>query len=90
VLLVLLVLPKLIFGKPVFELNLEEAAYLASLAKTPTRSNLVGARSRAIERRNFVISQMLIADFIVEGDATEASLVDIILQASSSLCLLEQ
>jgi penicillin-binding protein 1A len=47
------------FDKPVNELTLAEAAYLAALPKAPTTLNPFRARERATERRNYVIDRMV-------------------------------
>src|SRR3981081_4491883 len=43
------------FDKPVNELTVAEAAYLAALPKAPSSLHPVKNRDRAIERRNYVI-----------------------------------
>ncbi|NSY38934.1 transglycosylase domain-containing protein [Leisingera sp. ANG59] len=60
------------FGKSVGELKLEEAAYLAGLPKAPVAFHPVRSRDRAIERRNFVLSEMFKAKFISEDEAGRA------------------
>jgi penicillin-binding protein 1A len=47
------------FDKPVNELTLAEAAYLAALPKAPSALNPFRAHDRAIERRNYVIDRMV-------------------------------
>jgi penicillin-binding protein 1A len=47
------------FDKPVNELTLAEAAYLAALPKAPSTLNPFRARERATERRNYVIDRMV-------------------------------
>jgi penicillin-binding protein 1A len=47
------------FDKPVNELTLAEAAYLAALPKAPTTLNPFRAHARAKERRNYVIDRMV-------------------------------
>ncbi len=47
------------FDKPVNELTLAEAAYLAALPKAPSQLNPFRAHERAIERRNYVIDRMV-------------------------------
>jgi penicillin-binding protein 1A len=54
------------FNKPVGELNLAEAAFLASLPKAPND------RARAIERRNYVLRRMVAEKFITQADADAA------------------
>jgi penicillin-binding protein 1A len=47
------------FDKPVNELTLAEAAYLAALPKAPGQLNPFRQRERATERRNYVIDRMV-------------------------------
>ena len=47
------------FDKPVNELTLAEAAYLAALPKAPSQLNPFKAHDRAVERRNYVIDRMV-------------------------------
>src|SRR5215467_1059114 len=49
----------LYFDKPVNELTLPEAAYLAALPKAPGSLNPFRQRERATERRNYVIDRMV-------------------------------
>ena len=46
------------FNKPVRDLTIEEAAYLASLPKAPNNYHPYRNRERALARRNWVISRM--------------------------------
>ena len=55
------------FNKPVSELTLAECAFLASLPKAPNN------RTRAVERRNYVLRRMVEEGFISQTDADEAS-----------------
>ena len=47
------------FNKSLDELSVEEAAYLAALPKAPSRYHPVRAQAEAVERRNFVIVEMV-------------------------------
>jgi penicillin-binding protein 1A len=47
------------FDKPVNELTLAEAAYLAALPKAPTQLNPFRSHDKAIDRRNYVIDRMV-------------------------------
>ncbi|WP_439526959.1 transglycosylase domain-containing protein [Roseovarius mucosus] len=60
------------FGKPVEDLRLEEIAYLAALPKAPMFFHPVRSYDRAVERRNFVLSEMLKGGFISEHEAESA------------------
>ncbi len=51
------------FNKPVSELSLAQCAFLASLPKAPNN------RSRAVERRNYVLRRMVEEGFITQAEA---------------------
>ncbi len=55
------------FNKPVSELTLAECAFLASLPKAPNN------RTRAVERRNYVLRRMVEEGFITQSAADVAS-----------------
>ena len=55
------------FNKPVNELSLAECAFLASLPKAPNN------RTRAVERRNYVLRRMVEEGFISQHQADVAS-----------------
>jgi penicillin-binding protein 1A len=57
------------FDKSVNELTLEEAAYLAALPKGPGNYNPFTHTDRAIERRNWVIDQMVANGYVSDADA---------------------
>ena len=56
------------FGKSVADLALHEAAYLAILPKGPSNYMPERHAARAIERRNWVLGQMLRNEFITQGE----------------------
>ncbi|TYO88502.1 penicillin-binding protein 1A [Oceanicella actignis] len=60
------------FGKPLEELTIAEAAYLAALPKAPSTLHPVRNRERAVARRNYVIGQMLENGYIDEEQANAA------------------
>jgi len=60
------------FDKSVSELTLAEAAYLAALPKAPENYHPFRDTDRAIERRNWVIDQMLENGYIRAADAEAA------------------
>jgi penicillin-binding protein 1A len=62
----------LYFDKSVHELTIAEAAYLATLPKAPNNYNPFRQKERAIERRNWVLDQMLITGAIKQADADTA------------------
>src|SRR3989454_1209303 len=60
------------FDKPVNELTVAEAAYLAALPKAPGTLHPVRNRDRAVERRNYVIDRLLENGWIKQADADKA------------------
>src|SRR5207244_2427467 len=60
------------FDKPVNELTVAEAAYLAALPKAPAQLHPVRNRDRAVERRNYVIDRLLENGWIKQADADKA------------------
>jgi penicillin-binding protein 1A len=60
------------FDKPVNELTIAEAAYLAALPKAPGALHPVRNRDRAIERRNYVVDRLLENGWIKQADADTA------------------
>lgn len=60
------------FDKPLQQLNIAEAALLASLSGTPDRSNPIKNPSRARERQLYCIKRMNDAGFITEAEAAAA------------------
>ena len=55
------------FGKSASQLTLSEAALLAGLPKAPGRLDPIAAPHEALNRRGYVLGQMLAAGFIDEG-----------------------
>lgn len=55
------------FNKPVSELSLAECAFLASLPKAPNN------RTRAVERRNYVLRRMVEEGFVTQAQADAAA-----------------
>src|SRR5512132_3475487 len=62
----------LYFDKSVHELTIAEAAYLAALPKAPNNYHPFRQRERAIERRNYVIDQMISMNVIKTVDGEKA------------------
>lgn len=60
------------FDKDVGDLELHEAAYLAILPKAPETYSRAKFEDRAIERRNFVLDQMVESEFITPSQASAA------------------
>lgn len=57
------------FNKPLDELSIEEAAYLAALPKAPNNYHPVRRYKEAMIRRNWVIDEMRDNNFITRGEA---------------------
>ena len=57
------------FNKPLDELSISEAAYLAALPKAPSTYHPIRNHDKAIARRNWVISRMLAEGFIEKAQA---------------------
>ena len=62
------------FGKPVQNLELHEAAYIAGLLQAPNRYDPVRKPEKALERRNWVIGRMVEHGYIDRKTADEAKL----------------
>src|ERR1700694_4601936 len=60
------------FDKSVNELSVAEASYLAALPKAPAALHPIRNRDRALERRNWVIEQMVADGFIKNAEAEQA------------------
>ena len=60
------------FGKSLDELTIEEAAYLAALPKGPKNYNPFTNYERAVERRNYVLTQMFDNGYIKQDELTVA------------------
>ncbi|MBL8543144.1 MAG: PBP1A family penicillin-binding protein [Hyphomonadaceae bacterium] len=65
------------FDKPLSELTVSEAAYLAILPKGPANYQLPRHHDRAVERRNYAIARMLERGYITEAQAREATASDL-------------
>jgi penicillin-binding protein 1A len=61
----------LYFDKSVHELSVTEAAYLAALPKAPNNYHPFRQRERAIERRNYVLDQMVLTGAITAAAAEQ-------------------
>ena len=74
------------FDKSVDELNVQEVAYLAALPKAPSSYNPFRDRSRATDRRNWVIDRMVENGFITaqEGEAAKKSPLDVTPRATGA------
>lgn len=65
------------FDKPVTELTIAEAAYLASLPKGPANYHPFRRREAALERRNWVIDRMVENGYVSKEDGEEAKKQDL-------------
>ncbi len=61
------------FDKPLADLTLEEAAYLAALPKAPNNYHPVRHHDKAVARRNYVLSRMVEDGYITAAEAWNAS-----------------
>lgn len=62
---------KFYFGKDVAQLNLKESALLAGLLKAPSKLSPKNSQENALDRTNVVLSNMIDAGYLDEGDLTE-------------------
>src|SRR5271156_3659751 len=60
------------FDKPVTDLTVAEAAFLAALPKAPGSLHPIRNHDRAVERRNYVIDRLLENGWIKQADADKA------------------
>ncbi len=65
------------FNKPLSELTIAEAAYLAILPKGPANYHPVRHHERAVARRDYAIGRMLERGYITEEQATAARAEDL-------------
>ena len=66
------------FDKPLSELSLEEAAYLAALPKAPNNYHPFRKRARALARRNWVLGRMASNGFISDYEERLARAQDLV------------
>jgi penicillin-binding protein 1A len=64
---------RILFSKPVWELNLQQAALLAGLPQAPSEYNPLRHRTLARERRNVVLAKMAQLHYITSAQARAAS-----------------
>jgi penicillin-binding protein 1A len=65
------------FNKPVTELTIAEAAYLAALPKAPSNYNPFRNHDAALERRNWVIDRMVENGYVTQEDGDKAKKTDL-------------
>jgi penicillin-binding protein 1A len=70
------------FGKPLNQLTLSEAAYLAALPKGPNNYHPTHHKDLAIARRNWIIGQMLEKHWVTPEEAQKAMADDLVVQAA--------
>lgn len=68
------------FNKPLDELSVEEAAYLAALPKAPANYDPIRHYDRAKERRDWVVARMMEDNYISEEQALAAQKAPIMLR----------
>lgn len=66
------------FDKPLSDLSVSEAAYLAILPKGPANYQLPRNLERALDRRNYAISRMLEREYITAEQAQEATAAELV------------
>lgn len=67
------------FGKPLKELNIEEAALLAAIPKSPSEYSPTRSMDKAKVRRDIVLDQMAKYEYISQGEAEAAKAKPIVL-----------
>jgi penicillin-binding protein 1A len=65
------------FGKELDDLAIEEVAYLAALPKAPNNYHPFRQKTKALERRNWIIGEMAINGFITPEQAEKAKAKDL-------------
>ncbi len=68
------------FGKPLNQLSIAEAAYLAALPKGPNNYHPIKHKDLALRRRNWIIGQMEENRWITPDEAREAEASDLTVQ----------
>ena len=73
------------FDKSLDELTLEDSAFLAALPKAPNNYHPIRKHLAAVNRRNWVIGQMLANDFVTEAAAQVARAAPLVIRPRSSI-----
>ncbi|MFI4963885.1 MAG: penicillin-binding protein 1A [Caulobacterales bacterium] len=68
------------FGKSITDLDLAECAYLASLPKGPDNYHPIRHKAQAMQRRNWVLDQMVEAGWATRAQADAAKREDLVVQ----------
>ena len=66
------------FDKSLDELTIQEAAYLAALPKAPSNYHPITQKQRALDRRNYVIDQMIEVGYVSKADGEKAKKEDLV------------
>ncbi len=74
------------FGKPLDELTLQEAAFLAALPKGPSIYHPVRHHDRALERRNLVLRELESAGVVPQRDAEKAVETELLVRSPLGSC----
>jgi penicillin-binding protein 1A len=72
------------FGKSITDLDLAECAYLASLPKGPDNYHPIRRKTQAMQRRNWVLDQMVEAGWATRAQADAAKREDLVVQPEPS------
>ncbi|MGH1402723.1 MAG: penicillin-binding protein 1A [Alphaproteobacteria bacterium] len=72
------------FDKSLEELNVAEAAYLASLAKAPNNYHPVRNHEKALARRNWVVDRMVVEGYITQAQADLAKAIPLEMRSDTS------
>lgn len=67
------------FDKPLNELTVEQVAFLAALPKGPSLYSSPKRKKEAIERRNYVLHQMMLNGYITQAQYETAAAADLVL-----------
>ena len=70
------------FGKPLNQLTLAQAAFLAALPKGPNNYHPIKHKDLAVARRNWIIGQMLENHWVTAEEARQAQAEDLVVQAA--------
>lgn len=66
------------FGKPMNDLDLADAAYLAVLPKAPNNYNPETKKERALARRNYVLNRMVEDGYATQAESEKAKAKDLV------------
>ena len=75
------------FGKSVEVLNSGESAYLAGVVKSPVLFHPDRSYERALERRNFVLTEMRDAGFLSAAEVATASAAPLVFRDPLGQCV---